>query len=693
MKKIIALILSLTLIVALSPAVYADSGSSEEALKVLSAIKPRIPDTSAYEEFDSSSYREGEKTVYTFNWNSSKDGIYRGMYVSALKNGIITSFGINEDKLTPDDKVGFNRISKEEARIKADTLVKALNPAIGDHLTLKADTSVESFDDNGFLFSIVHTESGIPVFGDSGRVRIDIKAEKITSFSLSYTEGLTYPSPIKIIDLATAKAAFTGEIGLDIFYRSYTDTKTKNLDIFPLYAPKSDDVYINALTGKAEKVVPYFDTYFSKNESASDTILGSGGANGGLTDAELKEIAVLRKLLSQKTAEEAVRKNKHFGLDEGFTLEEFSTRRLSVTEELYGHSLVFKCTGEDRVQYVYIDINAETGEVISFSNFGTKIDEAVAEPAEDLKAKAQLILNELSPQKASEYRLKDNDDENSRYFVFERMVNGIFVEGNTASIEFNPDNSLASYRIRYTNAEFPEIDSIKTKEEACDRFFDYTKYTLRYIPQKSAPELTKPDMAALIYAPETTDVYIDAYTLERVNYNGTAYTQPVPDEYTDISGHYAEEKISALRRFGIGFENSEFCPDAEILQKDFIILLAGAFGGMGRIMINETTANDEYYKTAKRLGIILEDEVAPESTVSRLQAAKFICRALNIEKYALLDNIFNCPFKDVESGKGYVTMLWGLEIINGTAKGVFSPQQNLTRAQSAIIIYNAMEKG
>ena len=693
MKKIIALILSLTLIVALSPGVYADSGSSEETLKVLSAIKPRIPDTSDYEEFDSSSYREGEKTVYTFNWSSNKDGIYRGMYVSALKSGIITSFGINEDKLTPDDKVGFNRISKEEARNKAEALAKALNPAIGDCLTLKADSSVESFDDNGFLFNIVHTESGIPVFGDSGRVRVDFNAEKILSFSLTYTEALTYPSPIKIIDLATAKEAFIEEVGLDIFYRTYTDTKTKELHIYPLYAPKNDDVYINALTGKAEKVVPYFDTYFSKNEAATDTILGSGGSNGGLTDAELKEIAVLRKLISQKAAEEAVRKNKRFGLDKSFTLEEFSTRRLSVTEELYGHSLVFRGTAEDSVQYIYVDINAETGEVISFSNFGTKLDEKETQSTEGVKAEAQLILNELSPKKAPEYRLKEFVDENSRYFVFERMVNGIFVEGNTASIEFNSDNSLASYRIRYTNAKFPEIDSIKTEEEACGRFFDYTKYTLRYIPQKSSKELTKPDVAVLIYAPETTDVYIDAYTLNRVNYNGTAYTQPVPDQYTDISGHYAEERISALRRFGIGFENSEFCPDAEILQKDFIILLAGAFGGMGRIMINESTAENEYYKTAKRLGIILEDEVAPQSTVSRIQAAKFICRALKIEKYAQLDGIFNCPFKDVISDKGYVTMLWGLEIINGTAAGVFSPKQNLTRAQSAILIYNAMEKG
>ena len=316
MKKIIALILLLTLIAALSPAVYADSGSSEEALKVLSAIKSRIPDTSDFEEFDSSSYREGEKIVYTFNWSSNKDGIYRGMYVSALKSGIITSFGVNEDKLTPDDKVGFDRITKEEARKKAAVLVKALNPAIGDRLILKYDSSVESFDDSGFVFSIVHTESGIPVLGDSGRVRVDINAEKILSFSLSYTEGLTYPSPINIIDLATAKTAFSQEIGLDVFYRIYTDTKTKELDIYPLYAPKNDDVYINALTGKAERVVPYFDTYFSKNESVSDSILGSGSSNSGLSDAELKEIAVLRKLLSQKAAEDIVRKNKLLGINE-----------------------------------------------------------------------------------------------------------------------------------------------------------------------------------------------------------------------------------------------------------------------------------------------------------------------------------------------------------------------------------------
>lgn len=688
MKKFVALILSVTLLIAFSPVLRANASSSEEALKVLSAIKPRIPDTSQYEEFDSSSHRDGDTVVFNFNWSSSTDGLFKSMYVSATSGGIITGYGIHEDKSTPAANAGFDRISKDEAMKKALELVKKLNPTLGDRLSLKSDSSIESFDDNGFVFSIIHTENGIPVFGDSGRVRVDINAEKITSFSLSFTEGLTYPSPIKIVDLATAKAAFTDSIGLDLYYRVYTNSSDKTLKIYPVYAPKADNVYINALTGKAEKVIPYTESFFVKNESAMDSVAG-GGADTGLSEAELKEIANLRKLISRADAEELVRSNKILGLDDGCTLEEYSTRKLSATEDLYGHTLVFRGTVDEKANYIYIDMNAETGEILSFSNFGSATD-TNEDTSSSFKDMADLVLTELAPAKSAEYQLYDEAD-NGLYFVYKRLANRIPVEGNTASIEFNPDGSLASYRIRYTNAEFPGIDDIATNAQVCEKFFDYTKYSLRYIPQKSDPELKKPDVAVLIYAPETTDIYIDAYTQNRINYDGTAYTEPVPESYTDISEHYAREQIAALRRFGIGFENAEFLPDNVILQKDFITLLAGAFGGASRVMISADTKADDYYLTAKRLGLITDAEIAPQAQVTRLQAAKFVCRALKVEQYAKLDHIFLCPFKDVTSDKGYVTLLYGLGILKGTGPEKYSPDSPLTRAQAAVVIYNAME--
>lgn len=675
-----------------APLTFAADNTSTIAEKVLISVRSRIPDTAGYEEFESSTYREGEQTVYNFNWSSNKSGIYKSMYVSALESGLIISYGINDGKEAASESIGsgFDRISKEEALNRAKKLIDALNPSISQKLRLESRNENEQFEDKSFSFNIVHIESGIPVLGDSGRVTVDINAERITGFNLSFTDNLTYPSAIKAVDLATAKAAFTDSIGLDLFYRVYTDTKTKTVKIFPVYAPKTDDVYIDAPTGKPKKVIPVFDTYFSKNESMSDSIT-SGGGNVNLTPAELKEIENLRKLLSRTDAEKLIRANEILGISTDYTLEEFSTRKISLTEDTYGHSMVFCRTESEKSSYIYVDIKAESGEVISFSNFALAASDAESATL-DLEAKSKLVLESLAGEKHSEYKLRSQTNSNPLYFVYDRYVNGIRVEGNTASIEFKNDNTLSSYRISYTNGQFPSIADIVSNPDACNTLFDIAGYSLVYIPQKSDAELKRPDIASLIYAFSDTSIYLDAYTKNRINYDGTPYEENLSrEDYTDIAGHYAEDKIKALRRFGIGFEDSEFNPDISISQKDFIILLAGAFAGGNNTLISSSTDSTEYYATAKRLGIITDAESSPDAMITRLQAAKLICRALKIEKYAQLESIFNCPFKDVTADKGYVTILWGLDILKGTGSNTFSPDDSLTRAQAAIIIYNAME--
>ncbi len=687
MKRLISVLLCISLCISVI-SVTPLANSLNTAENILLSIRPRIPDTSAYEDFSSSVTSENGKTIYHFNWSSSKNGDYKGMYASVSDTGIITSFGVNNGK-SNDTNSGFDRISVKEALSRTKELVKKLNPSISNSLLLEANDSMEQFDAKNHTFIITHTESGIPVYGDRGRVTTDINAKSITSFTLSYTDRLTYPSAIKIIDLATAKKAFTKDIGLDLYYKIQPNYEKSTVNIFPVYSPKADNIYISAQTGKAEKIVPVSESYLIKNEAMSDSMAG-GGANTSLTPAELKELQNLKKLLSRTDAEKLLRDIKLLGISADYTLEEFSTRRLSSIENLYGHALVFCRKGEERDSYIYIDINAENGEILSFSNFAAHTASTSATP-EQIEEFQSEVIKALAPKKYTEYAIRATNT-NANYFIYDRYVNGIRVDGNTVSIEINPDKTLASYRISYTNAEFPAASGLISNDTACAELFDTASYSLVYIPQKSSVELKQPDFAALIYALNDYNIYFDAYSGKRINPDGTEYVSTNTDgKYTDISGHYAETKIKALKRFGIGFDQAEFFPDRSCLQKDFIILLAGAFGGHPVLMISKDTNADDYYTTAKRLGIIKDDEISPDSIVSRLQAAKFICRALKIEKYAQLENIFSCPFADVTSHKGYVTMLWGMGIVNGTSKDTFSPNAELTRGQAAILIYNALE--
>lgn len=286
---------------------------------------------------------------------------------------------------------------------------------------------------------------------------------------------------------------------------------------------------------------------------------------------------------------------------------------------------------------------------------------------------ADKIFEVLAPQKHSEYIADKADGASDGYFTYTRYVNGIPVINDTVSIELNTaDGGLISYRINYTDASFPEIDNVISQEEACLSFFENTTYTPLYIPQKSDASLKNVDTTTLVFATEGNGIIIDAYTGKRITLSGAAYEGADEfEDYTDIEGHYAEDKINALHRFGIGFEGSLFKPEQKISQAEFIKLAIQGFGGK----------------------LSISDLKSPAANVlTRIEAARLICCALGIDKYAEIEGIYNCPFKDVQTGKGYVSLLWGLEIVNGTSAEKFSPDEGLTRAEAAILIYNTMDK-
>jgi tRNA nucleotidyltransferase/poly(A) polymerase len=88
--------------------------------------------------------------------------------------------------------------------------------------------------------------------------------------------------------------------------------------------------------------------------------------------------------------------------------------------------------------------------------------------------------------------------------------------------------------------------------------------------------------------------------------------------------------------------------------------------------------------------------ILPESAVKREDGVKFVIRALKYEKVAKIENIFkDSPFKDAdkisEGLKGHVAIATGLQIIKGY-DGAFYPQDEMTRAAAAVMIYNYLQK-
>ncbi len=669
MKKFISIFICILIVFNLFiPMTFAAENENKMLEKVLADVKTRIPDTTVFPEFDSNIRTENGKAIYSFNWGGEA---HRSMYLSALESGIIIEYGFYEEIRNEAPPTGFDRIPTEEAIRKTQVLLNKLNPAIAGKLFVEAYDGPESFNADRLYFEVVHKEGGVPVQGDTGRVTVDIDAEKITSFRMTYTEGLKYVSPHNIMSVDAAKAAFAKELGLTLGYRTYKDYQKREIKVFTTYSDENGTTYLDANTGKATEIQLYNDLFFSKNEAASDMVTGSGGSGGNFSEAENKELENISGILSANAAEKLLRSNAILNITGDYAVEETGLRKVVYRENSYIRTLVFRATKSGKTGFIHIDIDAVTGEILSYSNLsGTAPGKTLA--VSQLKAQADKILETLGGEKAAEFRT-DEKDGGDGYFTYTRYVNDIPVFGDTVSVEVNTDTGeLLSYRMSYTDVEFPQLNKVIGHEEACEKFFENTAYNPIFIPQKTDAALKNPDTTTLVFTTDTSGILIDAENGNRVTAQGTRYEAAKDFEaYTDISGHYAEEKILALHRFGIGFAGDKFYPERQISQAEFLELAGQAIGNV--LSVSDLKS-------------------VPNNVLTRIEATRLICRALQIDKYAEIEGIYNCPFEDVKSGQGYVSLLWGLGIINGTSKTKFSPNDGLTRAQAAIILYNTMDK-
>ncbi|HPZ05809.1 MAG TPA: S-layer homology domain-containing protein, partial [Clostridiales bacterium] len=188
-------------------------------------------------------------------------------------------------------------------------------------------------------------------------------------------------------------------------------------------------------------------------------------------------------------------------------------------------------------------------------------------------------------------------------------------------------------------------------------------------------------------------LYIDANNGNIVYRDGSEYVEPKKVSYKDIEGHFAQKQISVLADFGIYLDGDEFRPNDAITQKDFLTLLSRTLSYYGPIITGSSSQKeiDEFYAYLVREGIIRESEIAPDSTVAREEAVKYIIRALKYDKVAEIRGIFNINFMDGDSISpelyGYVAIASGLGIVNGNGAN-FMPKKNTTRGEAAVMIYN-----
>lgn len=658
MKKLVSIMSAFAITASmLTPAVFAENNNMQT---VLESVKQRVDIPSECTEFSSGTQTNDNMTLYNFEWSLSNEETYKYIEIECFDNGVITSYTAGGGFYPYSDNPSIPSVSKEDAKKNAEDFLEELNPDFPYELKVEDDSNA-SLHSDAYSFSVETYVNGIR-FDDMGYIRVNGETGEVSDCSIGYVP-VEFQSIENAISREDAQKAYSEKLGLEMIYRTYTDDDGKDI-AYPVYVQKYDyNKYINAITGEVTDLSEHRDRNYMMKTGGS-AMAEDASAEKGLSPQEIQEIENVKGLISKEDIEKQLRNNQMLGIPKSVSIDRINLSKI-YNKEKYIYSINMSDTDNN----IYINADAKTGEITSYFRYCGSDNADVLEQNDK-------AFKELAGNKADEYKY------NKESKNYERYVNGIRVDSDTALVAYNGD-VLKSYRITYTDAAFPSTDNAMSTGDAEKVMFERDGYELIYVLNAST--------AIPVY--KHSAVSINPFTGKYVDYRNEEITDGENKlEYSDIDGHYAEKYINELAYYGVGFESGEFRPDEKITQKDYLALLTSIYD-RGIIVLRGDKEQSAYiYRNAQRRNIISEDERDDDSIITREKAAVYMIRAIGAEEYAKYNDIYVSPFKDVTENKGYSALLSAMGVVSGDENGNFNPNREITRAESVVMIYNYLTR-
>lgn len=684
MKKIICLFLCVCI---LSFCVQAESNSNTDMIQEkLSLVKSRIGDTTEYSDFQSNVTKNKRGTYeYSFYWQSDDNG---SMSVSVNDSNIITHYY----KYSPVDyssKPSLDYKSNEEIISAAKKFIDTINPGMSENLCFELDEFADVYA-REYTVRFQRTFNGIKVKNNNGMISFSKDFKNMHSFYLSYTDNLVFDNFEQAIDKTTAVEKYKNKLGYKLCYTITYDTNKRlaELRYIPDYNPQS---YIDAISGELVDLNNIDNLHEEGMKASNDNALSSSRGNGKVvySEAELKEFENMQNLLSEEKIEESLRTNPILNIENDMECTYSYLMRDYYENNTYTY--YFDFSSKDGV-YCSVSCNAKTGKVIGYYRYD-KNEETKKETisAEEVNLLAKSYVDKL----AGDYFTSDvnntfkcsDDNTNTGKVKAVRIVNGIECMNNGLELSVNPNNGkLESFSLNYNDIEFTSPECAISIDEAYNILFENTEYEMTYIPVIN----DKKAHGKLVYDFELYDITMSATegTLVALYENKEKIT-----DYCDVSDHYASNIINELKRFGIGFTGGEFKPDKIITQGEYVSLLAYVFNHSNTPVIYKTgNKYDLVYDNGEVKKWLKEYDCDENKEVTRKDACIIMVNAMGYGDIANFDSLFICNFKDVNENIGPIAILNTLGVVKGNEKGMFMPDECLTRADAAIMLYNFLAK-
>lgn len=714
MKKILSVILVTFMILSMNVQVFAVEPTDTNMEEMVVTVKERLDITDSNKFRSSTSNMEDgmvHKNLYNLSWEFDD----KNTYVEIREDGFISEYSSYNTTTTEEERKLLFTVTKAEAKATADSFIKQLNPDIADQYVFQnierasyrfyfADMTSRLSGDT-YVATYARTVNNIPFKADIMTVHISGYTNEVKNYSGSYHANINFPDPAEKISLEEAKSIFKDNLTLEYTYEikhvyeedengEYVDKPYTVL----VYTDETEDTNIDALTRGVYSADERYYSYSKYNNNfgavTEDAMNATGSVEGSsskydLTEEEQTEIADTKDVLQPEQVLEKIKNTNYFSIPTEAKIKSYrlfknkdNSKEYSLVLETYKDSNTISITADantaevkyysDGTRHHYTNNNTTVGKVEIANKFVKNY----------FKHSDSIVLDE---------KYNKNTGVDFRYI---RKENNIPCPDNYVSIEVDKNTDKISYYNYYwTDVEFIDPALSISLNEAQDIYIDNFEYKLYYyVDNKLSETIGTNRNATLTYTytnPKSNILNAQtkeflSYSLEKYN----RYSEPekikVPENYTDISGHWAENIIKIMQNNNIGYESENFKPN-DVLTFESLFELMGA-----KVTEEQFTEFINEFKDLEEPFTFISEETKLTDTISRENFVTLMIKigTYNYEKIINKTDFFKTNYLDeanITTAKiGYISIARMLGYLSGDT---FRPQDNITRAEALAYLY------
>ncbi|AET70661.1 Peptidase propeptide domain-containing protein [Desulfosporosinus orientis DSM 765] len=704
----IGILILLVLYLTLCPAVARGSVNSnitvEQAEQIIKDYFS-IPEDYSSLTTDFNEYMD--RSVYSLNWDSVEEsgGSFHAE-VDAVSGEILS---VNQWEYRSTSAKLPALTAKDAEKIAVELTSKLVTKHFSELRQVKdwpPDFSIDSVQPFVYNFRWIRVVNGIPFPGNGVSISVSGEDGKVVNYNYDWTEGLPFPTPIKVISPEKARQVFkdTPMLELHYFIPPLIDPQGLESQRVRLVYQLSNNYYggaIDAISGRPVTFEPQAVAYKSMSTTTSTSFEAASEAEDSQVSQDSPENS---RQIRQKEAVDII--EKLITIPKDFVLNNASLNPDWQNPDEQVWELNWSSESYDKEEgYLNARVNAATGDLMgmdlytgetSGSNSQSFTRKEAQKYADDFLRRIQPTRFEdveAESKSASESYFEGVIPENIQVFTYDRIVNGVPVSQDGMSVIVDTAaKQVINYSMSWSKWDFPKASEVLSLDQAANDFLTMHPLELNYtfILHKNGQLSLR-----LVYQPKVDDSIIklplmDAETGDPLDWSGKTQFQP-PKFYgfTDIQGNYAEKEISILGSIGAFREDGEtFRPDDKLT----LISLLRAMLAAEESNQDNDLSEEEIWQLAKKNGWV-EETLQPNSEVSRENLSKMMIRLIGMEPSAQIKDIYTVPFTDAKEiqkeSLGYIALAWGMGILKLDENTLY-PEQTVTRAEGAYALVHTL---